>query len=214
MDPPATPRRLGARNLNQKQKEPAHVSSPKPGVDIFSQSLPPPLHGRTKSGESIEDVSGALGTSPKKVGNSQLADMFDSTLRLAPSSPPAKPQPTPTKKLVNNPNEGSQPSEISMLRMDEKAGLRRRNNKENARPILTRESTTSTLPAISENGTPTMRKKYDPLRNLTVEEREKLAKPQVKRLANVAQLCMSIFTSSKYCKSFNANSSRLFGLLF
>jgi len=193
MDPPTTPRRLGARNLNQKQKEPAHVSSPKPAVDIFSRSLPPPLHGRTKSGEPTEDTFGALGTSPKKTGNSQLADMFDNTLRLAPSSSPAKPQPTPTKRLVNNPNEDNQPTEISMLRMDEKVGLRRRNNKENARPILTKENTTSTLPAISENGTaPTMRKKYDPLRNLTVEEREKLAKPQVKRLANVAQLCMSM----------------------
>ncbi|RPB27487.1 kinase-like protein [Terfezia boudieri ATCC MYA-4762] len=192
MDPPATPRRLGARNLNQKQKEPAHVSSPKPPtVDIFSQSLPPPrsLHGRTKSGEPTDDTSRALGTSPKKIQSPQLVDMFDSTLRLAPTSPPAKPQPTPTKKLVNTPNEDNQPTEISMLRMDEKGGLRRRNNKENARPILTRESTTPALPAISENGTaPTMRKKYDPLRNLTVEEREKLAKPQVKRLANVAQL--------------------------
>jgi len=198
MDPPTTPRRLGARNLNQKQKEPAHVSSPKPTVDIFSQSLPPPrsLHGRTKSGEPTEDTSGAPGTSPKKAQSSQLVDMFDSTLRLAPSSPPAKPQPTPTKKLVNNPEGDNQPTEISMLRMDEKAGIRRRNNKENARPNLARESTAPTLPAISENGAaPTMRKKYDPLRNLTVEEREKLAKPQVKRLANVAQLCMSMLVS-------------------
>lgn len=130
--------------------------------------------------------------SPKKGGVSELSGMFDSTLRLAPNSPPAKPQPTPTKKLVNKPNEDTQVSEISMLRMDEKPGLKRRNNKENARPTLTKEDTTATLPVISESGTaaPTMRKKYDPLRNLTVEEREKLSKPQVKRLANVAQLCM------------------------
>lgn len=192
MDTPSTPHRLGARNINQKQKEPAYASSPKSGVNLFSQSLPPPLQARTGSTDSVDGASGPFGASPKKPGVSQLVNVFDSTLRLAPTSPPAKPQPTPTKKLVNHTNEDSKMPEISTLRVDEKLGLKRRNNKENARPTLIREDTTATLPVISETGTaaPTTRKKYDPLRNLTVEEREKLAKPQVKRLANVAQLCM------------------------
>lgn len=197
MDPPSTPRRLGVRNLNQKQKEPAYSSPPKHVVDTVPQNIASPHSNKKSSGEFTDESSSVHSVSSSRKTTAQLAEMFDSTLRLAPTSSPAKPQPTPVKKMVSKPNEENQPTEISMLRMDEKTGLKRRNNKENTRPNLLKEDTTAILPPISESGTAahTMRKKYDPLRNLTVEEREKLAKPQVKRLANVAQLCMSTHIS-------------------
>ncbi|KAF8473975.1 kinase-like domain-containing protein [Kalaharituber pfeilii] len=186
----STPRRLGARNLNQKQKE-ASPSPQKHAAEPFTPSNPPPLTPRIRAEPSDEKLGG-LGTSPtKRNGGSQLADMFDSSLRLTPTSPSTKPQPTPTKKQLQSINEDGQATEVSTLKMDERTGLKRRNNKENAHPGLAKEDTTVGLPPVTETGNQptTVRKmKGEPMRSLTVEEREKLAKPQVKRLANVAQL--------------------------
>ncbi|KAI5809883.1 kinase-like domain-containing protein [Peziza echinospora] len=183
---PTAPRRLGLRNLNQKQKELA--GSSRLVGDTPPSTVSRATHKRTKSGPG-EEYNAQTGSPTRPSGAPQLTDMFESSLRIGPTSAPPRPQSTPAKKSLQSINEDSLTGEAGAAKTEEKTGLRRRNNKENAPPALLKAESTVNLPAISETGaTGTTRKKYDPLRGLTVEEREKLASPKVRRLANVAQL--------------------------
>jgi len=154
-------------------------------MDIPSSTPRRPLGQITplQNEESSQPKSG----SPTKL---QLVESLDA-LKLSPSMSPPKPQATPSKRLLaiseDERHYGATP-DPSVLQDD---GTPRRNNKENT-PSTTSKSTGLQPRHIRPVDRSTMRSRgYDPTRPLTPEELQKLADPKVKRLANVAQLCMT-----------------------
>lgn len=156
-------------------------------MDIPSSTPRSPLGQITplQNDESTQLKSG----SPTKL---QLVESLDA-LKLSPSTSPPKPQATPSKRLLaiteDEKHYGATP-ESSVLHDD---GTPRKSNKENA-PSTAGKSTSLQPRHLKPIDRSTMRSRgYDPTRPLTPEELQKLADPKVKRLANVAQLCMTCY---------------------
>jgi len=154
-------------------------------MDIPSSTPRRPLAQSTLSqnDESIQPKSG----SPTKL---QLVESLDA-LKLSPSMSPPKPQATPSKRLLaiaeDEKHYGATP-DSSVLHDD---GTPQRDNKENT-PSTAGKLTSLQPRHMRPIDRSTMRSRgYDPTRPLTPEELQKLADPKVKRLANVAQLCMT-----------------------
>lgn len=167
----------------------------------MAMPMPPPLlHTRsgneaydrpqTPTGNAFVSPSQTPVGSPSKKqlppGASDLPNVFDNAMKLAPSSPTK--QPTSPNKLAL--------ADDSILRQDFANSPRsesptRGANKENA-PAGDGRSNQSHA-ALSRRG---QYESIDTKRNiqtrgLTAEETQKLQNPKLKRLANVTQLCMS-----------------------
>lgn len=143
-------------------------------------------------------------------GATELPDVFDSAMKLTPSSP--------TKSVLNAPN--LSPGKSHGHPVDDHFGFNesvihknndasgspsRRANKENAAPSTlprrTKDFGYNPSPAATSRQEPyqlrdqtetSRRRHHNHNRGLTPEELEKLQLPNVKRLANVTQLCQFI----------------------
>lgn len=190
----STPRRNPARNSHAAQEPPYLSGSPKHLTDFSSHAPPPPLplHARAtnESWDPQPSVEWNTPQSSPTKNTAHLVELFDKSLQLAPSSSPTTPQPTPTKRALRTRNEDHN-ANASVLKLDDGGKVtRRNNNKENAASFAPdREHRKSTGAAMSRGYGQSGRKKYDPMNDLTLEDLEKLAKPSVKRLKDVAHLC-------------------------
>ncbi|PWW78482.1 kinase-like protein [Tuber magnatum] len=188
MDVPSSPRRLPPRNpMHQSQS-----SSPQKHInEIFPLAPPLPLHTRSNNESwdpqpsSEEFVTPS--SSPSK-GNSTLVEVFDRSLQLTPSSSPTKPQATPSKRMLQAIDEDGNGGSAG-VRMDDER-LSRKHNKENAPPFskATEVSQRGNAGSGLQRSHAQSRRAYDPFRDMTIDEIEKLSKPQVKRLKDVAHL--------------------------
>ncbi|KAF8533015.1 kinase-like domain-containing protein [Trichophaea hybrida] len=187
----STPRRNPVRNSHAAQEPPYPSGSSKHLTDFSSHAPPPPLPLHTRATNESWDPQPSVEwntpqSSPSK-STAHLVEIFDKSLQLAPSSSPATPQPTPTKRALRARNEDN--ANASVIKLDDGGKAQRRNNKENAASSAPdKEQRKSTGAAMSRGYGQSGRKKYDPMNDLTLEDLEKLAKPSVKRLKDVAHL--------------------------
>ena len=189
--PSSSPRRLPPRDPTH-QSQPA--SSPSKHInEVFPLAPPPPLHTRSNN-ESWDPQPSSEefitpSSSPSK-GNTALVEVLDRSLQLTPNSSPAKPQATPSKRMLQPIDEDGNGGGAGFGRMDD-GRPSRKNNKENAPPF----SKATEVPQRANAGPGLQRshaqsrRAYDPFRDMTIDEIEKLSKPQVKRLKDVAHLC-------------------------
>lgn len=118
-----------------------------------------------------------------------LGELFDRSLQLTPAASPVKSSASPSKRFVGASNEDEQ-NDTSIIRPEESA--RRHRREETSRAAGSRADGTGTPAGRST------RKKYNPLKDMTVEEIEKLASPSVKRLKDVAHLCKFLYAGDSY----------------
>lgn len=119
--------------------------------------------------------------------------MFDRSLQLAPNTP-TKPQVTPSKRqlqAIHEDDNSGNTGDTSVIKLEEQlATTPRRYNKENAppkgEPTPGRGGNTG---GLHRSYAQRSGRTYDPFRDMTIDEIEKLSKPQVKRLKDVAHLC-------------------------
>lgn len=138
-------------------------------------------------------------SSPRKQNAARLAELFDKQLQLSPSTSPAPPEaatPPPGKRALRAKGEGDSNANASVIRLDkarEAAERKEARNKENSSVTSSdREGRKSTSATGSRTHGTGGRKKYNPMDELTIEDLEKLGKPQVKRLKDVAHLCKTV----------------------
>ncbi|KAL7273678.1 serine/threonine-protein kinase dbf2 [Rhizina undulata] len=189
MDVPSSAPRLPPRNpAHQSQSS---SSSLKHVTDVFPLVPPPPLHTRSANESwDPQPTSQDFTSSASPVKSvAQLTEMFDKSLQFAPSSAPAKPQPTPSKKLLHSINEDEFVGDSSVIRSEDNGMIPRKHNKENAPPFGKEKN------VAAQNNTGGLhrsyaqsKRTYDPLRDMTIDEIEKFSKPNVKRLKDVAHL--------------------------
>lgn len=190
--PSSTPRRLPARN--SQQHTPKHIA------DIFPPTQPAPLHirGNSSNNETWDPQPTAQEFTAGIPSGSHLSEMFDRSLQLAPSTP-TKPQATPSKRHLNAIHEDDNSGIIgdsSIIKLEDRpqpaqTQTPRRHNKENAppkgeQPPPGRGGNTG---GLQRSYAQRSGRAYDPFRDMTIDEIEKLSKPQVKRLKDVAHLC-------------------------
>ncbi|KZF20853.1 serine/threonine-protein kinase DBF20 [Xylona heveae TC161] len=162
-----------------------------------------PTHGFTSPTQTPQ---GSPSKSTLPPGAHDLPHVFDSALKLmpsAPSSPTKLVRPgSPGKSAIPVPQNGYGAGENSILQRDYQLAPNsptRKSNKENA-PQTARSgkdnnyamsqaaATRQELYHPREQSDPSIRKGFGTQRGISMEDLEKLNKPSVKRLANVAQL--------------------------
>lgn len=152
---------------------------------------PPPLHTRSTNETWDPQPSTDWNTpssSPVKgstTGGPHLAELFDKSLQLTPTASPQKTPPTPTKRLQGITEYGN---DTSIIRSDGGARVPRERRKTKEQLALERDIRGA---IHTKESSQTTRRKYDPFRDMTADEIEKLTKPSVKRLKDVAHLCKS-----------------------
>ena len=188
-----TPRRTPARNSPAAHEPPFLAGSPKHLTDFSTHAPPPPLPLHTRATNESWDPQPSVEwntpqSSPTK-NTAQLVELFDRNLHLAPSPSPPPPQPTPSKRALRTRYEDNAIN-ASVIKLDDGGKTPGRNDKENAQQKEHRKSTGAAM----SRGTygHSARKKYNPLDELTMEDHQKLAKPSVKRLKDVAHLCNTL----------------------
>lgn len=185
-DPTTTPRWAAHRNLLAHQELP---SLSKHVTDLFPLVPPPPLHTRSanESWDPQPSVEWSTPSSSPTKGAAHLTELFDKSLQLTSTSSPLRLQPNPSKRMLGAIDEDNN------LKVDDSGIPPNRYNKENSPPPPTDKSPEPKRQALAaglQRGyAQSARKKYDPYRDLDFEDVEKLAKPQVKRLKDVAHLC-------------------------
>lgn len=142
-------------------------------------------------------------------GANELPNVFDNAMVITPGSPSKGGRPqlgahSPNKSARQGLEESYDNSVIHQDYTSGPGSPTRKSNKENTPPGVRQAKETSytaNQAAISrqepyqarETSDPAARARYNPQRGLTAEELEKLQLPKVKRLANVTQLCESIY---------------------
>lgn len=181
----------------------------------FSLPMPPPLlHTRSNNGlyenERPQTPTSAGFTSPfatpqgspsKKQlppGANDLPNVFENSMKLAPTSPTKASRQQLSPHSPNKSNRQTREENVNDSVLSPGSPLRK-SNKENTPPALRQTKETSFNPnqaAISRQEhyqpretSPSTRSKYNLQRGLTPDELEKLQSPKVKRLVNVTQLC-------------------------
>ena len=189
--PSSSPRRLALRSPTHQSQ--SSSSPPKHINEILPLVPPPPLHTRSNN-ESWDPQPSSEefitpSSSPSK-GNTALAEVLDRSLQLTPNSSPTKPQATPSKRMLQAIDEDGDGGGAGVGRMDDERPSRK-NNKENAPPFskATEVSQRGNAGPGLQRSHAQSRRAYDPFRDMTIDEIEKLSKPQVKRLKDVAHLC-------------------------
>ncbi|KAH0613909.1 uncharacterized protein H6S33_005795 [Morchella sextelata] len=191
--PSSTPRRLPPRNPPQQNSP----SAPKHIADIFPPTQPAPLHIRSSHNENWDPQPTNQEFTPgTPVGGNSLSEIFDRSLQLSPT-PSSKPQATPSKRQLqairedNNANNTNNAGDNSIIKLED-PGAQRRHNKENAPPKdaapLQPQRTGGNTGGLHRSYAQRSGRSYDPFRDMTLDEIEKLSKPQVKRLKDVAHL--------------------------
>ena len=176
----------------------------------MSMPMPPPLL-HTRSGNEFYDrphtptgmgftspVQTPTGSPSKKQlppGATDLPNVFDNALKLAPSSP-TKQVTSPGKQglSIGDENVSRDPfADQNSHYFGRSESPTRQSNKENTPAGYSKDQIQSHA-ALSrrEPYQPTQSKKNVTTRGLTQEELQKLQNPKVKRLANVTQLCRSV----------------------
>lgn len=197
--PSSTPRRLPPRN-SQQHNAPKHIA------DIFPPTQPAPLHTRGNgNGNGNSAVNETWDPQPTAQeftagAGSNLGEMLDRSLQLEPSTP-TWPQPTPSKRhlqAIHEDDNSGIAGETSIIRLEDPP-VPHRHNKENAPPKgeqVQPQPQQQQTPGRGGNTGGLQRsyaqrsgRTYDPFRDMTIDEIEKLSKPQVKRLKDVAHLC-------------------------
>ena len=199
--------------------------SPGKGKNEFRLPMPPPLL-HTRSGNAVYDApstptsngftspyttpQGSPSKSKMPPGARDLPNVFDTAMKLAPSSPtklgrqqlsPHSPNKGGIQAYDNDLVENTTTKENITIPVNPTY----KSNKENASPGPRQGKEGSSTPnqaAVSrqepyqgkEASDNTGRIKYTPNRGLTPEELEKLQLPKVKRLVNVTQLCKLNFS--------------------
>lgn len=184
----STPRRNTARSPAYIQDPPNNADSPKNPLDMSAP--PPPLHPR-KTNESWDPQPSIDWSTPQSSPTKQLTELFDRSLQLTPSPSPTKPQPTPSKRLPRPlVSEENTNGDISIAKADESIRPQRKNNKENALSSSPEKEGRKSIGtgALSRSRAQSTKKRYDPFDDMSLEDLEKLAKPSVKRLKDVAHL--------------------------
>lgn len=190
--PSSTPRRLPPRGPPQQHPTPKHIA------DIFPPTQPAPLHtrGKSTSNESWDPQPTAQEFTAGTPGSSSnLSEMFDRTLQLAQGTP-TRPQTAPSKRqqglqAIHEDENSGGTGDTSIVKLeDNPPAAPRRYNKENAPPkgeqTPGRGGNTG---GLQRSHAQRSGRTYDPFRDMTLDEIEKLSKPQVKRLKDVAHLC-------------------------
>ncbi|KAI5816651.1 kinase-like domain-containing protein [Pyronema omphalodes] len=200
----SSPRRIPLRNSNNPaataHHEPPYLHGSPKHLEGFTHTPTPPipLHQRAMN-ESWDpqpnDDWNTPASSPRKQNAARLAELFDKQLQLSPSTSPAPPEaatPPPGKRALRAKGEGDSNANASVIRLDkarEAAERKEARNKENSSVTSSdREGRKSTSATGSRTHGTGGRKKYNPMDELTMEDLEKLGKPQVKRLKDVAHL--------------------------
>ncbi|TGZ85551.1 kinase-like protein [Ascodesmis nigricans] len=176
--PSSSPRRYLPRSpAAHDQYTPKHVS------EIFNIGNPPPLHARPTNEswnpQPSVDWQTPASSPAKNSGSQHLSQLFDRSLQLSPLSAPVKPSANPNKRFLGTFNDDTDHSDTSIVRSTDNEKRTSRIRKEN---VPTDEKPSGTGLQRST------KKKYNPLRDMTPEEIEKLQKPSVKRLKDVAHL--------------------------
>ncbi|KAI5795523.1 kinase-like domain-containing protein [Geopyxis carbonaria] len=149
---------------------------------------PPPLHTRSTNETWDPQPSTDWNTpssSPVKgstSGGHHLAELFDKSVQLTPTSSPSKAQPTPIKRLQAITEYGD---DTSIIRSEGGSRVPRERRKTKEHLTLERDIRGG---VHSKEPSQSTRRKYDPFRDMTADEIEKLTKPSVKRLKDVAHL--------------------------
>lgn len=175
------------------------------GNELYERPQTPPQHAFTSP---IHTPQGSPSKNRLPPGATDLPNVFDNAMRLTPSTPsPTKSafgQPSFSPGKIQNPDDWA-PYTENVVYKDSSApdSPTRRSNKENA-PLagglrINKEiGTNLSHAAVSRQEPYRNRERVDPttarkpptqMRGLTAEELEKLQLPNVKRLANVTQLC-------------------------
>lgn len=182
--PSSTPRRNGQRNpAAHDPYTPKHVS------EIFSITNPPPLHSRSTNEswnpQPTIDWQTPSSSPAKTSGSQHLAELFDRSLQLPPSPAPGSSATPPPKRFLGSFNDDTDHSDASIVRSGESDKRSSRYKKEN----------TNVQDQAGAGLQRSTKKKYNPFRDMTPEEIEKLSNPSVKRLKDVAHLCKSLCIS-------------------
>lgn len=177
----------------------------RPGNEAMARPQTPPQQWFTSPSQTPQGSPSKKQVPP---GANSLSDIFDKALKLTPITvlSPSKAGRPQQSSPVLSPKGRNVPTDDSSLNgMDDSVLHRdsfsipgsptRKSNKENAPPGSRQGKEapylqSSAAASRQELYQPRERKGYEAQKGPTVEELEKLQKPQVKRLANVTQLCM------------------------
>jgi cell cycle protein kinase DBF2 len=166
----------------------------------------PTQHGFTSPSQTPQ---GSPSKNRQPPGSNNLPDVFEHSLKLQPTPGSGQAKPSKQNSTPSSPRGGINIAEDGYLGIDQTMGYAdsrqapgsptRKSNKENTPPngkplkeYLHQQNYAAAsrqeLYSPKEQG-PTARRGYEAQRGLSAEDLEKLQKPQVKRLANVTQLC-------------------------
>lgn len=90
--------------------------------------------------------------------------------------------------MLRSIDEGGNVGDTSVVRNEDHNPPGRRHQKENM-PLYSKASEPLQRGGLQRSHAQSGRRAYDPFRDMTMDEIEKLSKPQVKRLKDVAHLC-------------------------
>lgn len=198
--PRGNPQRNPQRNLPHPDQQ-YYASNDRHPMDPVGSLSPPLIRSTNRPNQSWDpqpsDEWNTPQSSPtKSSGSAHLSELFDRNLQLTPTpgqSPTKTPQ-TPSKRATGLREEDLAASVVRGHGQEGGVGrpLRpRRIKKENVpgeEPTTNLHRRSRVEPSSGYNRS--TRGKYDPFRDMTVDEIEKLSKPSVKRLKDVAHLCM------------------------
>jgi len=167
-------------------------ASPKHHLAEQMPPPPPPLHSRAANESWDPQPNVEWNTpysSPTKGSTAHLVELFDKQIQLAPSPSP-RPRPTPSKRTLKTPV--SDDGDTSVVRMDENSKAPKRTPKESAVLAAAARDAKKTTGPASRGYASGRTRQYDPFKDMSLEDLEKLSKPSVKRLKDVAHLCKLI----------------------
>lgn len=174
------------------------VLNTRSGNELYDRPHTPTHHGFTTP---VHTPQGSPSKSRVPPGAVDLPHVFDNALRLTPS--PTKTSSMSPKGHHSHMSDDTSLLEESVLHKTSDVPETRSANKENAAPgvRLGKTPAVNPSPAATSRNEPYLRRERETRRQthnrgLTPEELEKLQLPNVKRLANVTQLCK---LSSPFC---------------